>query len=157
MQSGNKESYLNIQNLHPTIKDCLDFITKISLEDFIQGRFDLGSGCFAIQSEYETLPISETVTIEGHRKYVDLQYIVDGLESIYYIPTSAIKGKLNYVDCDDVWKTQLNVNEVQQIKMSAGEFLLLYPEDGHGPQYCYDETPSTVKKIVVKIPYELLM
>lgn len=155
MQSGNKESYLNIQDLHPTIKECLDVITKINIEDFKHGRFDLGSGCFAIHSEYETFPISETVIIEGHKKYVDLQYVVDGLESIFYILASEIEDK-NYDESNDVWKTPIDFNKVQRIKLSPGEFLLLYPEDGHGPQYCFDETPSDVKKIVVKIPYGLL-
>jgi YhcH/YjgK/YiaL family protein len=36
------------------------------------------------------------------------------------------------------------------VKLGKGAFVVLFPQDAHEPQICID-TPSPVKKIVVKI------
>jgi|LSQX01.3.fsa_nt_gb YhcH/YjgK/YiaL family protein len=156
MFHGNKVNYLAYKNFQSIVNECLDIVTKVEKENFEEGKFEIGSGCFAISSEYWTQPISGLVTFEGHKKFVDLQYVVFGLETILYTPISAIKKKLDYNEKEDVWKTTLCASKVQSIKLMAGDFLLLYPEDAHGPQYCSGNSISLVKKIVVKIPCQLL-
>ncbi len=156
MIQGNIKSYKKIQGIHPQIIECIKHVSDINIENFQESRLEIGSGCILIASEYLTQPINDHITIEGHRKFVDLQYVVHGSESIFYVPLSSVPDTGEYNAKDDVWKAQIPTNKAQRIKLSSGDFLILFPEDAHGPQYFYETSSSLVKKVVVKIPIDLI-
>ena len=117
------------------------------------GRHDLdGDDCFALVQTYETKPL-EKAKFEAHRKYIDVQFIQSGRETILWAPLATMKEEtMAYSEEKEaaLWKL---VPDVTPLRMSAGHFAILYPEDAHAP--CIEwEKPEQVFKVVVKVAVE---
>ena len=117
------------------------------------GRHDLdGDHCFALVQTYETKP-QEKALFEAHRKYVDVQFIHSGRETILWAPLAAMHEQtMEYSGEKDaaLWKL---VPDVTPLHMSAGHFAILFPEDAHAPCVEWDK-PEQVFKVVVKVAVE---
>jgi YhcH/YjgK/YiaL family protein len=114
------------------------------------GRHDLdGDHCFALVQTYETKPL-EKAKFEAHRKFIDVQFIFSGRETILWAPLAAMKEEtMAYTEEKEaaLWKL---VPDVTPLHLSAGHFAILYPEDAHAPCVEWD-APSEVFKVVVKV------
>jgi len=117
------------------------------------GRHDLDDDdCFALVQTYETKPM-EKAKFEAHRKYIDVQFIYSGRETILWAPLAAMKEEtMAYTEEKEaaLWKL---VPDVTPLHMSAGHFAILHPQDAHAP--CIEwEKPDQVFKVVVKVAVE---
>ena len=117
------------------------------------GRHDLdGDDCFALVQTYETKPM-EKAKFEAHRRYIDVQFIHSGRETILWAPlTSMQEETMAYSEEKEaaLWKL---VPDVTPLHMSAGHFAILYPQDAHAP--CIEwEKSEQVFKVVVKVAVE---
>lgn len=117
------------------------------------GRHDLdGDQCYALVQTYETKPV-EKAKFEAHRKYIDIQFIQNGRETILWAPLVTMKEEtMSYSDEKDatLWKLTPDLTPLQ---VSAGHFAILWPEDAHAP--CVEWGNSeTVFKVVVKVAVE---
>lgn len=117
------------------------------------GRHDLdGDACFALVQTYETKP-EEKALFEAHRKYIDVQFIHSGRETILWAPLAAMKEEtMAYTEEKDaaLWKL---VPEATPLHVSAGHFTILWPQDAHAPCIEWDK-PEQVFKVVVKVAVE---
>ena len=117
------------------------------------GRHDLdGDDCFALVQTYETKP-QEKALFEAHRKYIDVQFLHSGNETILWAPLGAMAEEtMAYDEAKDaaLWKL---VPDSTPLHMSGGRFCILYPEDAHAPCITAKE-PSQVFKVVVKVAVE---
>ncbi|MBF0398913.1 MAG: YhcH/YjgK/YiaL family protein, partial [Desulfobacterales bacterium] len=125
-----------------------EFIKNKDLSKIDIGKHDVNDkGVFAIVSEYKTKEISETF-IECHRKYIDIQIILNGNEKI---------GICNKQDCtsapyNEEQDYQKLEGELSFISLKAGLFAIFFPDDGHMPQVKHKNIPENVKKVVFKVP-----
>ena len=117
------------------------------------GRHDIdGDDCFALVQTYATKPI-ESAKFEAHRKYIDVQFIHSGRETILWAPLAAMQDQtMAYDEAKEaaLWKL---VPDVTPLRMSAGHFALLFPQDAHAPCVEWDR-PEQVFKVVVKVAVE---
>jgi YhcH/YjgK/YiaL family protein len=117
------------------------------------GRHDLdGDLCFALVQTYETKP-QEKALFEAHRKYIDVQFLHSGRETILWAPLTAMAEQtLAYTDEKDaaLWKL---VPEATPLRVGAGHFAILWPQDAHAPCIQWDG-PAQVFKVVVKVAVE---
>lgn len=117
------------------------------------GRHDLdGDHCFALVQTYETKPL-EKAKFEAHRKYIDVQFIHSGRETILWAPLDAMQEEtMAYSDEKDaaLWKL---TPDTTPLHVSAGHFAILWPQDAHAPCVEWDQ-PETVFKVVVKVAVE---
>ena len=117
------------------------------------GRHDLdGDDCFALVQTYETKP-QEKALFEAHRKYIDVQFIQSGRETILWAPLAAMAEEtMAFDESKDaaLWKL---VPDTTALHVSAGHFAILFPEDAHAPCIEWDQ-PETVFKVVVKVAVE---
>ena len=112
------------------------------------GRHDLhGDDLFMLVQTFETAPATEK-TFEAHRHYVDIQYVFSGREAIYYQPTKILKPKADYDPKKDVQFYE-GTDEFPLL-LRAGQFTILWPQDGHKPSCIWNEA-CQVRKIVAKI------
>ncbi len=111
------------------------------------GRYDLHSGIYYGVDEYFT---KEFGYPEVHRKYIDLQYILEGEEIIYVTNISDCSGSKGYDEARDIEFFENSANSKELI-MKTGDWAVFYPDDAHTPQIILNKS-SKVKKIVVKIP-----
>ena len=130
---------------------ALNFLSSAQLADLPDGRIEIdGSQVYAILSTYHPQPMVETIEVEGHRQYIDLQYIAQAEELIGWVPESSVPKKSLYDFEKDSWFGYLPASDLSWIRLTRGMGMLLYPGDGHATQYILGE-PSLVRKVVVKI------
>ena len=106
------------------------------------------NGIFVNISEYTTR-LFEDSKWEAHKKYIDLQLVLDGVEKICVSDISKMEsGEYNpdndYLPCDGVAEVCYVLDK------STG--ILLMPEDAHMPGIGVENKTSIVKKAVFKIP-----
>ena len=125
-----------------------DFIMNFKKKELPVGRYELdGDRCYALVQEYETAPESEK-DFESHRRYIDLQYIIEGCEEMYWQQTNSLEEKIPYNEEADVAFYSGAVSCRFQVR--ADEFVVFYPQDGHKPGCCV-QFPDKVRKIVIKM------
>lgn len=129
------------------ILKSFNYIKKADLKKLKPGRYDIdGDNIFALISEYQIKPEAEG-KLEAHRKYIDIQYVIEGEELMGYAPLGNQKTLEAYKEENDI---VFYKGEKVLIKVSAGMFAIFFPEDVHMPGICVDKK-SPVKKLVIKI------
>ena len=135
--------------LGPRIKQALDYLRQTDLAAIEPGKYPLdGHDVYASVQQYTTKPKDEG-RWEAHRRYIDVQYVVNGAEQIGYAHLSRLTAGEYDADKDLLRLT----GHGDLVSMPSGTFMLLLPEDAHMPGLAVD-APSPVKKIVVKIAVE---
>ncbi len=125
---------------------AFDFIAAAAKNGVETGKHVIdGDEVYANVSEYDTK--TEGV-YEAHKDYIDLQYVLEGHEQIFWKNIKDCKITKEY-DAEGDYML-LDAEEPICLDMPAGAFAILYPEDVHAPSRAY-KTVSHVKKIVVKI------
>lgn len=142
----------NLKFYYPLL-ECLpkvqDFLADLEKEAKPDGRYELdGERLFAMVQQYETKS-AEGKLPEAHRKYIDLQVVIDGRENIGWAPLTELKEETEeFSKGGDIgfYSGKIQI----QVTLNKGYFALLYPEDAHLP--CTQvEGPESVRKIVFKI------
>ena len=112
------------------------------------GRVSLdGDNLFALVQSYQTAAAS-TKMFESHRIYADIQYVVSGEEVIYTAPLDRLQVTTPYGSANDA--ALYSGPDDAPLRLRAGDFAVLYPQDGHKP-CCLWNAPAAVKKVVIKV------
>lgn len=120
--------------------------------DIEKGVYELSPRVKAIVSEYTTKEANEN-GYEAHHEYIDIQYLISGEEKICCLPLEYLKEIKPYnKDCDAAFYVENDIKP-QELQLGNSYFAILYPQDGHMPGLCTEESTS-VKKIVLKIKIE---
>lgn len=141
----NKNLYVD---MHDGFKEAFEFIGHCKSHPPAPGKYVInGDKVFALIQEYITLP-EEQVQWEAHRKYIDIQYIFCGREIIAWANIGEMPSGTVYNEEKDC----LLCSGITGIllKLNSDGFAIFYPNDMHKPM-CMMDSPSSVKKIVVKI------
>ena len=125
----------------------LTFLKQVS-SNVANGVYQLNSRVKAIVSEYET-KLQNEYGFESHRRFADIQCALKGVERVAYLPIEKLKESKPYCEDSDAALYVAN-SQPQEMVIGDGYFAIFFPQDGHMPQLCVD-TPSLVKKIVVKV------
>lgn len=132
----------------------LKYLSENNFSSMSEGRYDLDDGMFALIQEYKTEPKARRRP-ESHQRYIDIQYIVNGEESIgYCLLCSQCVIKENLLLEKDLIFYSSVVNESDFI-LKTGMFAVFFPWDIHRPSVSWKED-SVVRKVVLKIPISLV-
>lgn len=85
---------------------------------------------------------------EAHRKYIDLHYIVEGVEGIATADCAALTVTEAYDEEKDI--LFLSGEEDGRYRLKPGQFMVCYPNDAHKVGMMAD-APAPIRKIVFKI------
>ncbi len=135
------------------IEKALRYLQSTDFSAIPKDKYVLDGGLlFAIVNEYDTVD-SSTEKMEAHKKYVDVQFIVQGEESIGH---AVLKGQTiskAYSETEDY----LLVNDAPIFfsKLTAGMFTIFYPTDLHAPNL-HTHQMHFVKKVVMKVAVETI-
>lgn len=132
-------------SLHKDFKLVFDFIKNNDLSAMECGKYQLrGDEVFFNLQEYETKPIQK---LEAHKKYIDIQVVIEGEEYMGYTNISNTTLSEEYDEKKDVMF--LN-GSVDKLKADSKTFLIFYPEDAHMPALSVSNS-GCVKKAIFKI------
>ena len=129
-------------------KKAFEFIKNIS-PDIKDGKYEISEDIFAGVSTYDSIPL-EAGKFESHKKYIDIQLILEGVEKVAWKNVNSLIPIGEYdADKDVIFynKPEL-VNDF--ITLTPGLFMVFFPDDAHMPQIMFD-TPTKIKKVVVKL------
>ncbi len=105
---------------------------------------------FALPQRYETSPAADR-RFEAHRKYIDIQYILEGEEIIEHAPVEWLPEVTEpYSDDRDVMFFR-DPAGCSRTLLRAGDFAVYFPPDGHKPCCQAGAAPAAVRKVVMKI------
>ena len=136
--------------LSPRIERAFTFLRAMT-EGVAPGRHDLwGDDAFALVQHYTTKPWAERV-FEAHRRYLDIQYVFRGREFMYWAPLPQLTTVTQPFDEAKDAALFALIPSAVTVPVSAGQFTIFYPADGHIPGCHWDGQPGEVIKVVVKI------
>ena len=145
--------YVDKLNLYPELQEYADmvhgFIQRVEKEKLPAGRYDLEKGVFASLQNYNTRPFAGA-QMESHKKYCDLQYLIEGKEKIYW---ASLRNLTVENDMTPESDSILFVAGPWQgyTVLELGMFGNYTPDDGHKPGEAADE-PAPAKNIQFKLP-----
>ncbi|MEM0966382.1 MAG: YhcH/YjgK/YiaL family protein [Verrucomicrobiota bacterium] len=113
-----------------------------------------GESMFVNVQSYATEP-RENCRFESHRRNVDLQYTIEGLEGIDYLNRANLESDGEY-DPDKDLLFHKPAAEACTLRISGSGFCVFFPGDAQRPKVALQE-PALVRKLVVKIDIDLLM
>jgi len=141
----NKDTYRQIS---PRLARALDYCAAASVRDFAEKTVELdGKNLYALYQAYTTAGL-EGRESESHRRYIDLQYILEGEETIRVTPAPDMQTTKAYDPQKDI--EFYEPRNGTDLLLRAGDFTVLFPQDAHLPKLAAS-APAPVKKIVVKI------
>jgi biofilm protein TabA len=137
-------------NLTPSFQKAFDFVRRKDISALPDGRVDIdGDHVFALIQRYETVRI-DAPKFEYHRKYIDVQFIVMGEETIGWAPAGAMQVTEAYDGEKDICFGTVVEEQRSHVRLRAGQLMVLWPEDAHAPKGAAG-APTAVMKIVVKV------
>ena len=110
-------------------KLAFDYLSSVKKDSLIVGKKFLSEDVFVSVDEYRTKK-KEDVLFESHRRYIDLQYVMEGEEYIGF-SRYPVKEVVPYNVERDI--TFYNANIEQLLKADAGHFFIFFPTDLHQP------------------------
>ncbi len=129
---------------------ALKFLAETDFKAMELGRYELqGDDIYYMVQSYDTDP--EKTIAEAHKKYIDIQFMVEGEELIGVAPISCEKRETQAIPENDVWFYECKTEAMTLIE---GSFMVLYPNDLHCPGVATNNKAMTCRKVVVKVKGE---
>ena len=134
----------------PGLQKAFAFLRSPGIHQLPDGRVEIdGDRVFALVQRYETM-MTDAPKFEFHRKYIDVQFIVSGEETIGWAPVESMTITEAYSAEKDICFGKVAADTWTPVRLRAGQLAVLWPEDAHAPKLA-SNAPSPVMKIVVKV------
>lgn len=137
----NLDEYIS---LNPKIANGLEKLNEVEID--YNERFDFDGGYLFFQ-EGTTTHIDEG-TFEAHKKYIDIQIVLDGSEYVAWAPINQLVVDVEYNAEKDV--VRLNGSPKAIMKINKGMAYICLPHDGH-KALKYINKATKYNKAVIKI------
>ncbi len=136
-------------SVHPRFAAAFEFIKEAIAEELPVGKYEIdGKNLYASIQEYDS-KTPDKAKNEGHRNYIDIQFVVSGAEVIEVedIDDAILNSEYNPEKDVEFYAPS---PDACRLTLFAGDFAILFPHDIHRPGMAYEES-EPVKKIVVKV------
>jgi len=125
---------------------ALRYLQTTNFRDFEPGKYEVdGAEIYALVQQFQT-GSKEKECLEAHHRYIDIHYMVKGMEAIEVANVDDLKAG----EYDPVMDYMPMQGEANLITIHEGTFMIFYPQDAHMPGLS-TESPQLVKKVVVKV------
>lgn len=118
----------------------------LAVTDFSGSSMELSHGNWMNVMEIDTISVHGR-SGEAHRKYMDIQYIVEGEEVMGWAPLEQLQLVGEFNEDGDIGRYD---GQWEFIRIAAGNCYVVFPEDGHLPSGHLEQS-AHVKKIVLKM------
>lgn len=132
---------------------ALDYLQRADFTGMAAGKYEIcGARVFVLIQEPDTRP-RETARWEAHRNYIDIQYLIEGAETIGFQQTAAMQTEEPYNPEKDIAFYRDNQKGFF-VPLVPDSFVICFPQDSHMPLVC-SGTPRRIRKAVVKVAVEI--
>ena len=135
--------------LSENLKKGFEFLLNSDLNNLQDGKHIIeGDILYANIQTLKTKPAEEQKW-EGHRKYIDIQYVIKGREKMGFgLLKDFNKTLIAYDNEKDI--TFLDGKNYNYINVNEGNFVIFYPNDIHAPMLSVNNSEE-IKKVIVKV------
>ncbi|MBR6513351.1 MAG: YhcH/YjgK/YiaL family protein [Clostridia bacterium] len=136
--------------LHPDFVKVKEVIEKFSDPALEPGKYQIdGDRVFAVVQGYDTKE-AQPHKFENHRKYIDIQYIVDGCEQIHVKEMTGLCVDFPFDEPHDYefYKTPASFVTCE---LEAGEFAIFWPGESHRPGVMTQKGAAALRKVIFKV------
>lgn len=138
-------------SLNPYFAKAFEDIKKIIADKTEVGKYIVEEDkYFYMVQEYEAKK-AEDSKFEVHEKFIDIQFIVSGVEEILFDKPERLKPGIEPKG-DNVYFT-METDTFDTAVLSEGDFAIIFPGEAHAPGIRHSEDEKNIRKIVVKIRY----
>jgi len=131
---------------HLLFEQAFDFLLNTNFSDMLPGKVTLIEGKLTATLMDVEGKLPEQAKLEAHRKFIDIQLVVSGCETMGWSPLSACSHEIAaYNPEKDI--VFFSDTPSTYIKVHPGECVVFFPTDGHAP--CMGE--GLIRKVVVKV------
>ena len=132
--------------LHPDFPAAIAFLRGQPLADLPQGRIEITGTMYAMVSQSPARQRSEA-RLEAHRRYIDIQIVVAGVEEMGWKARSRCQRPHNQYDTEKDVEFFADTPD-SYVTVHPGEFVVFFPDDAHAPLI----GTGTIHKVVIKVP-----
>lgn len=137
-----------IENIHPLFKKAFDYLKTNDLTKIESTTSNIeidGNSVFVMVQKYQG-KTKEEVILEAHKRYIDIQLIVEGSEQMGWLDINkCTEVKSGYDENKDV--AFYNNTASSFVTVNPNEFAIFFPEDAHAP----GAGDELIKKMVIKV------
>ncbi len=144
----NKKRISTYKGISERLDKAIDFILSVP-KDISIGKHTIdGDDVYAVVQEIFPKVGAETV-YEAHRKYIDIHYIMEGVEIAHTADIDDCTPTTAYDEEKDFLLFALSNASGTKFTLLPDDVYIVHPEDAHAPGGT--ETGEAIRKIVVKI------
>ena len=135
--------------LHPCFARAFEFLATADLAALAPGRHEIDGDRLYVSVDHKDGRGEDGARLEAHRRYIDIQYTIDGDELIGWMPLARCRapdGAFDeakdvgfFADRPSTW-----------VSVPPGSFTIFFPHDAHAPLGGL----GRLKKAIVKIAVE---
>ena len=132
---------------HEGVRRAIEYARTHDMDALVPGRNEVdGDDLFINACAYETRAL-EDCRFEAHRRYIDVQMVLEGAERIEIQQVSSLEAEPFDEEADNMF---LDGAAAASVLMTPGTFVACFPEDAHKPGIA-DGEPRPVRKAVFKV------
>ena len=129
---------------------AFEMVKKIFAEGIEDGKHIIDGDKLYVNVMTYVPKSAELSCFEAHKKYVDIQVILEGEEIIGFESADELEITKEYAADGDCMLYALN-DRYDGVRVKAGEFAIIFPEEPHAPGIAASDTPAKLRKAVVKV------
>jgi len=137
----------DIQKYFDNVPDEAVAFLENATKETPNGKYPFTDDCFINVMDCDTKD-DLTAMMEVHDKFVDVQFMIDGEEKIYYTDRTPLELGEAYNEVKDRCFYKWEKGDI--VTYQTGEAVVLYPQEAHLPGRAVN-APMTAKKAVMKV------
>ncbi len=134
------------------LETALHYLQQTDFSSLRPGKYEIdGPFIYATIQESFTKPIEQGFW-ESHRKYIDIHYVIEGIEQIGYTSTNQLKTTRYDEEKDFQAFEEEKEKKGSFYTLTPGTFAVMMPQDAHMPGIALEtKCPAPFKKLVIKV------
>jgi biofilm protein TabA len=142
--------YGRYTSLHPLFDRAFRFLADSDLRTLAPGRLAIDGDRLYVSIDHTQGRGREAARLEAHRRYIDIQYTIEGHEEIGWLPLAECgPPREGFDEARDV--AFFDRRPGTWLAVPEGTFAVFFPEDAHAPL----AGRGAVKKAIVKVAVDI--
>ena len=136
------------KSLHPLFERAFRFLAEADLRAFAPGRHPVDGDRLYLSIDHVQGRGRDGARLEAHRRYIDIQYTIEGDEEIGWMPLASCGAMTQpFNDAKDVGFFE--TRPTSWLSVPEGTFVVFFPRDAHAPLAGRGPLKKAIMKVAV--------
>lgn len=138
------------KGISKNLDTAIDYLGKNDVKKLPEGKHPIDGDKVIVQvMSYETKDLA-AAKYEAHKKYIDIQFVLDGKEACYGTPLENLEPSEPFNTERDLGFYKNGTAPEASLPLTPEVFAIFFPHDAHKPS-CDLEGKRKLRKVVVKV------